>query len=67
MAPTLVGALGVVTLLLASQVQVRLVEEPYLLAMHRLDYLGYANRTCRFVPLLGRLQRGDHGTSRSLP
>jgi protein-S-isoprenylcysteine O-methyltransferase Ste14 len=38
------------------QVQVRLVEEPYLLRVHGDAYRAYAARTGRFVPGVGRLR-----------
>jgi protein-S-isoprenylcysteine O-methyltransferase Ste14 len=42
--------------LLSIQIQVRLVEEPYLLRVHGDAYRRYAARTGRFVPGLGRLR-----------
>jgi protein-S-isoprenylcysteine O-methyltransferase Ste14 len=44
--------------LIAIEIQVRLVEEPYLIRTHGADYLAFAARVGRFLPLLGRL-RGD--------
>jgi protein-S-isoprenylcysteine O-methyltransferase Ste14 len=42
-------------LVIASlEIQVRRVEEPYLLATHGEAYRRYASRTGRFVPGLGR-------------
>jgi protein-S-isoprenylcysteine O-methyltransferase Ste14 len=38
------------------EIQVRLVEEPYLMRVHGEDYRRYAARTGRFVPGVGRLQ-----------
>jgi protein-S-isoprenylcysteine O-methyltransferase Ste14 len=58
MALALPGALSVAALLAlvaGVQVQVRLIEEPYLLRTHGTAYRAYAERTGRFVPLLGRL------------
>lgn len=68
MAPTWVAAFGLGALVLATEVPVRLVEEPYLLATHTITYPNYATRAGRFVPLLGRLHfanaAGPHaGTS----
>lgn len=37
------------------EIQVRAVEEPYLLSVHGAAYKGYASRTGRFWPRLGRL------------
>jgi protein-S-isoprenylcysteine O-methyltransferase Ste14 len=61
MVPTVVSAAAWLCLLVAVELQVRLVEEPYLLATHRQDYAPYAARVGRFLPGLGRL----HRTSRS--
>lgn len=48
---TAVGALlGIV----GVQVQTRVVEEPYLVATHGGGYLGWADRTGRFLPGIGR-------------
>lgn len=65
----LVGALGIVclapnavsvaawlALLVATELQVRCVEEPHLLKTHGEAYRAYARRTGRFVPSLGRLR-----------
>lgn len=49
----MLGALA--CLAVAVQIQVRAVEEPYLLAAHGAAYRGYAARAGRFVPGLGRL------------
>lgn len=47
---------GMVVLSIASlQLQVRLVEEPYLERVHGRSYLQYAERTGRFLPGIGRL------------
>ncbi|MGB5951629.1 MAG: isoprenylcysteine carboxylmethyltransferase family protein [Ornithinimicrobium sp.] len=62
MAPTWVAPIALAALGLACQVQVRLVEEPHLLATHTTRYSRYATRAGRFVPLLGRLQRHDKNT-----
>lgn len=59
MAPTWVAALGLGALAMATQVQVRLVEEPYLLATHTTTYPRYVTHAGRFVPLLGRLHLAD--------
>ena len=56
LAPTLLTAASVVMLVVAVDVQVRIVEEPYLLdAMP--DWPTYAQRVGRFVPRLGRIGR----------
>jgi protein-S-isoprenylcysteine O-methyltransferase Ste14 len=43
-----------VAFVIGLQIQVRLVEEPYLLRVHGDAYRRYAERTGRFVPWLGR-------------
>jgi protein-S-isoprenylcysteine O-methyltransferase Ste14 len=53
--PNVVAIAGVAALVLALEIQVRLVEEPYLLRVHGETYRGYASRVGRFVPGLGRL------------
>ena len=60
MVPPVVSATAALCLLLAVELQVRLVEEPYLLATHRQDYASYADRVGRFLPGLGRLHRTPH-------
>lgn len=42
--------------ILGLEVQVRLVEEPYLLRSHGDSYLAWASRVGRFLPGLGRLR-----------
>lgn len=56
-APNVVALLGFVALLVAVQLQVRVVEEPYLLATHPRAYRAYGTRVGRFVPGLGRFSR----------
>ena len=55
--PSIVSIAGALALLTAVELQVRVVEEPYLLAAHGDRYAGYAERVGRFVPGVGRLQR----------
>ncbi|WP_169952087.1 isoprenylcysteine carboxylmethyltransferase family protein [Microbispora sp. H11081] len=57
--PSWPALLALVTLVVAVQLQVRVVEEPYLIRAHGPRYLAYASRTGRFVPALGRL-RAEH-------
>jgi protein-S-isoprenylcysteine O-methyltransferase Ste14 len=54
-APTSIAVAGVAAAVLACQIQTRLVEEPYLLALHGSAYRSYAARTGRFLPWLGSL------------
>ena len=56
--PTLLGALAVVTCLVALQVQTRLVEEPHLRRVHGEAYRRYAARVGRFLPGIGQLPAG---------
>lgn len=48
--------IGFAALILALELQVRFVEEPYLLATHPDEYGAYARRVGRFVPLVGRIR-----------
>jgi protein-S-isoprenylcysteine O-methyltransferase Ste14 len=43
--------------LVALEIQIRLVEEPYLERVHGDAYRRYATATGRFVPGVGRLRR----------
>ena len=54
-APNVLSALALIALLIALELQVRLVEEPYLTRVHGTSYRDYASRTGRFVPGWGRL------------
>ena len=54
--PNAVAIAGLGVLWVALEIQVRLVEEPYLLKAHGKSYADYARRVGRFVPLLGRLR-----------
>ncbi len=59
--PTMVSAAALLCLLVAVELQVRLVEEPYLLLTHRQAYASYAARVGRFLPGLGRLRPAPLG------
>ena len=54
--PSWVAVVGFIGLVLALELQVRVVEEPYLLATHGDEYAYYAWRVGRFVPGVGRLR-----------
>jgi len=54
--PNVVSLLMLVAFLTGLEIQVRLVEEPYLLRVHAEAYRTYAARTGRFVPGVGRLR-----------
>ena len=55
MVPTLVSAAALACLFFAVQIQVRLVEEPYLNQTHPRAYADYAAKVGRFLPGIGRL------------
>lgn len=57
MVPNPVAVAGVVLTLIGIEVQVRVVEEPYLRRSHGVAYTDYAARVGRFLPGLGRVQR----------
>jgi protein-S-isoprenylcysteine O-methyltransferase Ste14 len=52
--PNIVSLIAVAALLTALEIQVRLVEEPYLARTHGDDYRRYAAATGRFLPGIGR-------------
>ncbi len=54
--PNVVALVAFVTLVGALELQVHLVEEPYLLWTHGERYLAYASRVGRFVPGVGKLK-----------
>ena len=54
--PNAASAAGLVALVVGIELQVRLVEEPYLLRTHGEAYAAWAARTGRFLPGLGRLE-----------
>jgi protein-S-isoprenylcysteine O-methyltransferase Ste14 len=53
MVPNVVALTGFVALLVALQLQVRVVEEPYLRATHQAAYARYEATTGRFIPGIG--------------
>ena len=55
--PSWVAIMGLVGLVVALELQVRVVEEPHLLRVHGDSYAGYAARVGRFLPRVGRLRR----------
>jgi len=55
MVPTRLGSVAVLIVAAGLELQVRAVEEPYLLRAHGDEYRRYALRVGRFVPGLGRL------------
>jgi protein-S-isoprenylcysteine O-methyltransferase Ste14 len=58
LAGSAVALAGFVLVVVALELQTRLVEEPYLLRVHGREYSRYAARVGRFVPRLGRLAHG---------
>lgn len=52
--PNLIAGAAFVALIAAVQLQVRVVEEPYLASAHADEYAAYGARTGRFLPGLGR-------------
>ncbi len=56
MVPNVLSAAGLVALIAAVEAQVRLVEEPYLIQSHGMEYRAYASTAGRFVPYVGRLR-----------
>jgi protein-S-isoprenylcysteine O-methyltransferase Ste14 len=54
MVPNVLSVAGLILLLVAVQLQVRLVEEPYLATVHGPRYISYLERVGRFVPGIGR-------------
>lgn len=63
MVPNLVAVTGAVLLVAALQLQVRVVEEPYLRRVHGAAYAAYAASTGRFVPGLGRIPHTEEPAS----
>lgn len=53
--PNVLAVLMLAGFVVAWEIQVRLVEEPYLARIHGDDYKRYAARTGRFLPGIGRL------------
>lgn len=56
MAPNPVTFAGAALVLLALEVQTRLIEEPHLLRQHGDEYARYAARVGRFFPFVGRIR-----------
>ena len=59
MVPNIVAIGGFVGLIVGLELQVRLVEEPYLSTAHGQSYTSYAARVGRFLPGIGRLPAND--------
>lgn len=59
MVPNVLAVVGLAGLVVGLQLQVRLVEEPYLGRIHGATFDDYAASVGRFVPLLGRRRDQD--------
>lgn len=55
--PNGIALAGVVMIIIGSQLQVRLIEEPYLTATHGQAYRDYCEAVDRFLPGIGRIRR----------
>jgi protein-S-isoprenylcysteine O-methyltransferase Ste14 len=56
MVPTWLGIAAIAVVFLGLELQVRFVEEPYLLRTHGTEYRSYGSAVGRFVPGVGRLR-----------
>jgi protein-S-isoprenylcysteine O-methyltransferase Ste14 len=56
MVPTVIGLAGLAAAVVANELLVRVIEEPYLRRVHGQDYLRYAATVGRFVPGIGRIR-----------
>lgn len=54
--PNPIALVGVAAVLLGSELQVRLIEEPYLRRVHGTAYRNYTTQVGRFVPGVGRMR-----------
>jgi protein-S-isoprenylcysteine O-methyltransferase Ste14 len=62
LAPNAVTIAGAILLVVALELQTRLIEEPYLSRVHGERYAVYAARVGRFLPAIGRLPRVGSAT-----
>ncbi|HEY8474237.1 MAG TPA: isoprenylcysteine carboxylmethyltransferase family protein [Natronosporangium sp.] len=65
MVGNLLAVLATVVLIGSVELQVRAIEEPYLLRTHGRSYAGYAARVGRFLPGLGTIKGGPAGGAAS--
>lgn len=56
--PSLLAVVGLIASFVGIELQVRDVEEPYLMRVHGARYRSYAQRVGRFVPGLGLITAG---------
>lgn len=59
--PSVLALLAVVALIVGVELQVRLIEEPYLVRVHGEAYQAWAARVGRFLPFIGRGVRQEQG------
>jgi len=59
MVPNALSVVAFLSLVAGLELQVRRVEEPYLLQVHGDEYAEYAAQVGRFVPGVGLIRRGD--------
>lgn len=62
--PNVISLAGLAGLIAALEIQVRLVEEPYLYSLHGDAYTAYAAEVGRFVPRVMRNERTNAGQRR---
>jgi protein-S-isoprenylcysteine O-methyltransferase Ste14 len=67
MVPNVLALTAFAALIIAVELQVRVVEEPYLTAVHAPAYLDYAAGAGRFVPGVGRLRNGPRDVADGEP
>ncbi|MEU4828917.1 hypothetical protein AB0H37_44385 [Actinomadura sp. NPDC023710] len=67
MVPNAIALAGLVLTIVAIEVQVRAIEEPYLRTVHGDAYTAYAARVGRFLPALGRLDPATRRCRASRP
>jgi protein-S-isoprenylcysteine O-methyltransferase Ste14 len=61
--PNLAAVAGLAAAIAGVQLQVRRIEEPYLMGAHGEDYRAYAARVGRFLPGVGRLRDTSQTTT----
>lgn len=59
MVPNVVALVALALLVASIEVQVRVVEEPYLVRVHGDSYRSYGQAVGRFLPVLGRFDRTE--------
>ncbi|MEU6884400.1 isoprenylcysteine carboxylmethyltransferase family protein [Streptomyces viridosporus] len=63
MVPNVLASAALVALIVAVELQVRVVEEPYLRRTHGETYLSYGSRSGRFLPGIGYIRSETEGPS----